>query len=268
MVPPHCRDKPGVCFALCMQAHEWGMPYLAVINQSYVTNNRGVERIAYQSLIIHAVIEKNAPIKGRLRCTYSGEGDERRCTVFGTFKGEDKPHEYESETLGKLREARGRNEQGQVKGSPLWDAQPDVQLFYSASRQWARLWCPDVILGAYTPEDPQYEEPPKEPAILTRLRDAKAHGDRGFDLAHVQRETGHTVIEGDAIPGDTTKEASDDIKHGAEGRSAGDGGGAAGADPAVGGDAAVGKDSGLRQAAAGSEAEGGTKRKGQGKRGG
>ena len=256
MVPPHCRDKPGVCFALCQQAHEWGMPYLAVINKSYVVNNRGVERIAYESQLLHAVIEKNAPIKGRMRHEIIGEGDERRCKVWATFKGEEKPHEYLSETLGKLRDARGRNDTGQLKGSPLWDTQPDVQLFYSTSRQWARMFAPDVLLGAYTPEDPRYEEaPPPEPALLTRLREAKAHGDRGFDLAHVQREAGHTVIEGDAIPGATKQEeAKNGVEHEDGGRSDSVGGGSADNPPEGGGAEAVGGDPAVGGPAAGQAA--------------
>lgn len=207
MVPPHCRDKPGVCFALCKQAADWGIPDLAVMNKSYVVNNRGVERIAYESQLIHALIEKNAPLVGRLRCSYSGAGDERRCKVWGTLHKngvkEETPHEYESETLGKLRDARGRNEHGMVKGSPLWDQQPDVQLFYSTSRTWARMWCPDVILGVYTPEDPQYEPKdvtPELPAYLKRMAESTHSDGRGFDLERVRRESAkrNTIIEGAA----------------------------------------------------------------------
>jgi len=210
-VPPHCRDKAGTVFALCMQALEWGMPIMSVINKSYVVSNRGTDRIAYESQLIHAVIEKNAPLKSRLRYEITGNGDERRCKVWGTFKGEDKPHEYESETLGKLRDARGRNTEGQVKGSPLWDTLPEVQMFYSASRQWARLFCPDVILGAYTPEDQSFAEPidvtPNKVAVLSqRLKDAKLGEVRGFDNADVVRQVG-SIIEGNATEADNGGEA-------------------------------------------------------------
>jgi hypothetical protein len=205
-VPPHARENPGVCFALCMQALEWGMPIMSVINKSYVVRNRGIDRIAYESQLIHAVIERNAPLKGRLRHEIIGEGDDRRCKVWGTFKGETKPHEYTSEALSKLREARGRNpdKDDVLKGSPLWEHQPEVQLFYSASRTWARLFAPDVILGAYTPEDPMYDEPKDiTPASINglaqRLRDAKKArvDDRGFDAAHVARVVGASIIEGE-----------------------------------------------------------------------
>lgn len=208
-VPPHVRDNPGVAFALCLQALEWRMPIMSVINKSYVVNNRGVERLAYESQLVHAIIERNAPIKGRLRYQIIGEGDERRCKVWATFKGEKTPHEYTSETLASLREARGRNpDKGNVvKGSPLWETQPEVQLFYSASRTWARMFAPDVILGAYTPEDPWYSNEmidvsPQLNGLAQRLKDArKVHSeDRGFDVDHVAK-----VIEGDDV-----QEAKDD----------------------------------------------------------
>ena len=84
-VPIHCRGKPGVCFALSMQALEWGLPIMSVINKSYVPRNG--DRIGYESQLLHAVIEKNAPLIGRLRFEILGAGDDRRCKVWGTFKG-------------------------------------------------------------------------------------------------------------------------------------------------------------------------------------
>jgi hypothetical protein len=214
-VPVHCRGKMGVCHAIILQALEWRMPIMSVINKSYVVSNKGVERIAYESQMIHAVIERNAPLKGRLRYEILGEGDDRRCKVWGTFNNEIKPHEYTSQALGVLRDARGRNEQGVIKGSPLWDKDPEVQLFYSASRQWARLFCPDVILGAYTPEDPQWSDasanavdvtpPSKAEEYANKLREAKASraAGRGFDPDYVQSmasERGTSIIEGDVNP--------------------------------------------------------------------
>ena len=207
-VPPHCRDKPGVVYALIMQALEWGMPAMSVINKSYVVTNKGTERIAYEAQLIHAVVLKNAPLVGRLRHRYDGEGDDRRCIVWGTFEGEKTPHEYQSETLGKLRENRGRNDSGKIKGSPLWEDRPDVQLFYSTVVQWARINAPDVILGAYAPEElddgSEVTDVPinKIEALAQQLRDAKAArvGEvRGFDAEHVREMASgrNTIIEGE-----------------------------------------------------------------------
>ena len=230
-VPAHCRGEPGVVYALCMQALEWGMPIMSVINKSYVPRNG--DRIGFESQLIHAVIEKNAPIKGRLRYEIMGNGDERRCKVWATFKGEDKPHEYISETLGKLHPGRVTKDGNQyVRGSQLWDTLPEVQMFYSASRQWARLFCPDVILGAYTPED-QFVEPidvtPNKVAALSqRLKDAKLSEVRGFDNADVVRQVG-AIIEGDKVEADNDGKASDVSRDSvdSEGQQNGDRGGTA-----------------------------------------
>ena len=208
-VPQHLRGNPGACLGIVVQAQELRVSPFALANKSYVAN----DRLAYESQVIHAIVEARAPIKGRLRYEIVGEEDERRCKVWATFRGEDAPHVYTSETLGKLRNARGKNDRGQVKGSPMWVDQPEVQLFYSASRTWARMFCPDVILGIYAidelPDDPTDVTPPqvsKSDEYAQKLRDARAsRASTGFDAEKVMR----TIIEGDVNPDDAKKEEKD-----------------------------------------------------------
>ena len=135
----HCRGQPGVCLAVTLQAIEWKMSPFAVASKSYVVN----DVLSYESQLVHAVIESRAPLKSRLRCRYAGEGIERTCTVYGTFRDESEPHEY---TTPKIRDIK-------VKNSPLWVSDPDQQLWYYGSRAWARKWCPEILLGIYTPEE-------------------------------------------------------------------------------------------------------------------
>lgn len=138
-VPPHCRNNPGLCLGLAIQAIEWRMSPYAVASKSYVVN----DRISYESQLIHAVIEQRAPITCRLRHSFSGEGDKRRCKVWATAKGETEPLEYVSPEFGKIT----------PKNSPLWKTKPDLQLFYNASRDWARMYFPDVIMGVYAEDE-------------------------------------------------------------------------------------------------------------------
>jgi len=208
-VPAHLRANPGACLGIVVQALEWRMSPFAVANKSYIAN----DRTAYESQLIHAIVEARAPLAGRLRYTIFGEGDERRCRVVGKFKGEAEPHIYVSETLGKLRDARGRNDRGTVKGSPLWEAQPEVQLFYSASRTWARLYCPDVILGIYAVDELPDNEPvdvtpipSKSDEYVQRLRANRAASvNTGFDADKVMR----TIMEGE-VNSDNAKEEKKD----------------------------------------------------------
>jgi hypothetical protein len=144
-VPPHLRNKPRLCLAVVMQAQQWEMDARAVASQSYVVKNRDTESVAWMAQLLHAVIERKAPIKKRLDVRYEGEGETRVCIVSGTFHDEDAPREWRSPPLGVRRPKSG--------GSPLWTAKPDVQLFYDTSRDWCRIYCPDVLLGLYSRDE-------------------------------------------------------------------------------------------------------------------
>jgi hypothetical protein len=157
-LPPFMQGNVGACLANCMRAQELGVSPLALAKWTYVVEQyiggQKVEQIAYESQMFHAVIEARAPITTRLQVSYEGEGDNRRCRVWATFKGEREPRYFppldaapDQFTLGKLRPKR--NESGKIKGSPLWDLKPDLQLFYNMSRDWARMYAPDVISGMY-----------------------------------------------------------------------------------------------------------------------
>ncbi|MDF2784463.1 MAG: fii1 [Pantoea eucrina] len=40
-----------------------------------------------------------------------------------------------------------------TRNAPLWKTAPKQQLAYLAVKYWARLYCPDVIPGVYTPDE-------------------------------------------------------------------------------------------------------------------
>lgn len=179
MVPAFMRGQPGVCFGIVWKALHWGMDPFAVASMAYaVENDRTKEQsVAFMSQLVHAVIESRAPIKGRLKVRYEGEGDERICIVSGTFNGETEPREHKSPRLGDRR-PKTIKKQGKfgdyevTPGSPLWLTKPDVQLFYDTSRDWARIYCPDVLLGVYTKEemeDAGFKEVPNPTAQATPI---------------------------------------------------------------------------------------------------
>lgn len=226
-VPPYLRGNPGDCLAIIIRALRWQMDPYFVAEKSYAVTKGDVTSVAFESQLIHAVIETLAPLKGRLRHEIIGEGDDRQCKVWGTFKGEKEPHSFTSEKLGKRikdigfkkkKDGTEDNWRDVFRGSPLWLQKPEVQMFYDASRDWARLYCPDVLAGAYARDEMVDSEPvditPKPlDGLAQRLRDAKkarAQGDRGFDVAHVER-VGASIIAGEAqeAPSDDDKTGSD-----------------------------------------------------------
>jgi hypothetical protein len=141
-VPKHLRGNPGACLAVSIQAIEWRMSPYAVASKSYVVN----DRIAYESQLIHAVIEQRAPITDRLSHEYIGQGENRQCRVWGYVTGSDGEQRELTFTSAPIFQITPKN-------SPLWKSKPDLQLYYNASRDWARVFFPDVIMGVYSEDE-------------------------------------------------------------------------------------------------------------------
>lgn len=138
-VPKHLRGNPGACMRVALQADEWGFSPFAVADKSYLVN----DRLAFESQLVHAVVERRAPLHERLVMEWSGEGPTRRCKVTGHLIGNSKPSVWEGPMFKDIK----------VKNSPEWSSNPDKQLFYHASRDWARMYVPDVLMGVYSRDE-------------------------------------------------------------------------------------------------------------------
>ncbi|EIM8782987.1 recombinase RecT, partial [Salmonella enterica] len=57
-----------------------------------------------------------------------------------------------------------------TRNSPLWVSNPKQQIAYLGVKYWARLYCPEVILGVYSPDEvEQREEREINPAPVQRM---------------------------------------------------------------------------------------------------
>lgn len=178
-VPQHCREQPGVCLGITIQAVEWRMSPFAVANKSYVVN----DRLSYESQLIHAVIEQRAPITGRLRHEFSGTGANRKCRVWAVDQKLNEELSYESPAFSDI----------QPKNSPLWKTKPDLQLYYNTSRDWARVYFPDVILGVYSNDELLDSAPLNETSKLKVVKPIKE--DQVAFISEDQRTTLVTLAQ-------------------------------------------------------------------------
>ena len=184
-VPAHFREKPDACMAVVMQAARWGMDPFAVAQKTHIVGNSGV--LGYEAQLINAVVTKMSPTKDRLHYEWFGEwenivgrfvkktsgkgneyiapgwdlNDEKGVgiRIWATMKGEEEP-----------RELVLMLSQAQVRNSTLWASDPRQQLAYLAVKRWARLYCPDVLLGVYS--DDELEDRPEKiinPASAERV---------------------------------------------------------------------------------------------------
>lgn len=167
-VPQHLRGNSGDCMAICMQAAQWGMNPFAVAQKTHLTQGG---QLGYEAQLVNAVVANRAPIKGRLDFEFFGEweriigrvaerpsqngkgkyyvadwkpADEQGLGVIvsATLVGEESP-----------RSLRLLLSQCQPRFSTQWATDPQQQITYAATKKWARRFCPDVILGVYTPDE-------------------------------------------------------------------------------------------------------------------
>ncbi|ABN42227.1 gp19 [Sodalis phage phiSG1] len=194
MVPAHLRKKPSDCLAIVMQSARWGMDPFAVAQKTHVIN--GV--LGYEAQLVNAVVSSSNAISGRFFYEYSGDWS-KCCT---TREIQVKKTDKDGVTKGVPKRVRAWNDidekglsvrvgavlQGDteitwgepvylsgvvVRNSPLWASNPRQQLAYLAVKYWARLYCPEVILGVYTHDEIQ----PREERDITpeATAEAKTH---------------------------------------------------------------------------------------------
>lgn len=174
-VPGHLKGNTADCMAIVLQAMQWQMNPFAVAQKTFIVQGGA---LSYEAQLVNAVITSKAPTLDRLHYEWFGDWDKiignfrevesktkkdddtglpkkyrlpnwniadekgLGIKVWATFKGESEPRELT--TL--MTQARTRN-------STLWADDPKQQIAYLATKKWARLYCPDVILGVYTPDE-------------------------------------------------------------------------------------------------------------------
>ena len=217
-VPKHLRAQPGACLAVSLQALNWRMDPFAVANKSYMVN----DRIAYEAQLIHAVIEQRAPIRGRLKGSYIGEGPDRQCVLRAVSAEDGEAIEYTSPKIKDIK----------VKNSPLWQSDPDQQLWYYSARAMCRRHFPDVLLGVYEKEEilnaPEMKDVTPQRGGFSKLGDDARKYDHADEMqAEDIEQPGadeSAAIDGEVLPPDDQVEIDHTLLEFAEGVTAfGDG---------------------------------------------
>lgn len=172
-VPTHFQNKPADCMAIVMQSMRWGMDPFVVAQKTHVINGT----LGYEAQLVNAVVTSSTAVQGRFHFEYGGEWDRiggvapDKRDESGLFIKVGAILRGESEiTWGEpvyLADVKTRN-------SPLWKTQPKQQIAYLGIKYWARLYCPEVLLGVYTPDeiDQRSEKeinPPAERASISQM---------------------------------------------------------------------------------------------------
>jgi hypothetical protein len=137
LMPEHLRNKPGDCLLIIMQAQRWGMDALSVAQCTSVVKGK----LCYEGKLVAAALYSMGAVDGRLRYEFSGSGVKRGVKVSGRPRG-----------MGEDQVVDGTVE-GWATENGNWKKNPDDMLVYRGTRQWARRYAPEALLGVYTPDE-------------------------------------------------------------------------------------------------------------------
>lgn len=190
-VPEHLRGNDSDCLAIAMQAMQWDMNPFVVAQKTYTVN--GV--LGYEAQLVNALVSSSTAIQGRFHYEYSETGWEKLTKSKEITKqrnGKDYSFRVRDWTdadehglwirVGAILRGESEITWGEkiylssvvTRNSPLWSTNPKQQLAYLAVKYWARLYCPEVILGVYTPEELEDRPikditPPKERVSINEI---------------------------------------------------------------------------------------------------
>lgn len=218
VLPEGLRDK-GTAMILCDFADRTGYPLLAIAQNAVCIKGA----LSFQAKFVSACIKNSDAIDGRLHYelgsdhetntwenlggkveTATGktgknynraswkksEEDGLYVIVSGTVAGESEPTELKIYFT-----------QATVRNSTLWANDPGTQLMYFATKRWASINCPDIILGMDTPDDIiQVND-------TTTLETSKAKGSAGFKSRIAKHEAqAETIPDAETIDDEEPEE--------------------------------------------------------------
>lgn len=158
--------------------------------------------LGYEAQLVNAVISSSNAIVGRFHYEY--EGDWSKCASSreeivkkpakggGTYDKKEMVRGWTSADEQGLSVRVGAVIRGEseitwgepvflssviTRNSPLWISNPKQQIAYLALKYWARLYCPAVVLGVYTPDEVEQrteKEINPAPAQRVSLSDIKS----------------------------------------------------------------------------------------------
>ncbi|MCE0491409.1 recombinase RecT [Pantoea sp. Mb-10] len=151
-VPQHLAGKPADCLAIALQAAQWGMNPYAVAQKTHLVNGT----LGYEAQLVNAVITSSTAVQGRFKYEYGGDWDKFKPGAANASNERGLCVRVGAVLRGETEITWGEPlymEYVTTRNSPLWKTAPKQQLAYLAVKYWARLYCPDVILGVYTPDE-------------------------------------------------------------------------------------------------------------------
>lgn len=135
LMPAHLKNKPADCLLVAMQAQRWRMDFFAFAQCTSIVRGKPM----YEGKLVAAAINTSGLLDGSLNHSFTGDKPPGMSVmVTGRLKGEESPREWEVNWAEGFAHAQDKAQ---------WNSSPKKRLLYFATREWARVHMPEVMLG-------------------------------------------------------------------------------------------------------------------------
>lgn len=187
-IPQHLAGNQGDCWAVIMQALQWGMNPFVVAQKTHVVNGS----LGYEAQLVNAVVKSSGAISGAFKYEYRGDGESLECRVGAVLKGEENITWNEWLMLSSVK----------VRNSPLWKTNQKQQMGYLQVKNWTRLYAPEALLGIYTTDELR-DQPPSEREVGPRAseltEELRQSAQPAAAAATAEAEPAADIAEGEVI---------------------------------------------------------------------
>lgn len=200
LVPGHFKGKPENCFIALQLAMRFKMDAFMVMQGCYIVHGRP----GFEGKFIIALINASGQFQDPLDYDFEGVmgSDDWRVVVSA-----------KRAKTGKLCSMTFRystaKAEGWVSGNPKWRNMPEQMMMYRGAAFFARVFCPEVIMGMQTSDEIEDIEPaPSRPTVVEKLA-PKPGASRAESLAakiaNQNTPERGSLVEGNPAEPETTK---------------------------------------------------------------
>ena len=167
LIPMTFRGKPDDCFIICQLAIRLGVDPFTLMQATYVVHGRP----AFEAKLAIAMLNSSGKIKGTVKTTFSGTGDDYGCRASCVDRTSGEKVEG-PKVDWKMVKGEGWNKDkplrdGQGVQKSKWNTMPDLMFVYRAAAFLIRTNYPEVLMGMPTVDEAEDIDTNQQPMQLS-----------------------------------------------------------------------------------------------------
>ena len=174
IVPKDYRGRQANCLVALEMAARLEIPVLQVMQNMYLVHGRP----AWSAQFLIACVNSSRRFSP-LRYSLTGNGDERTCVAHAVRMDGRERVEGPPVSIGMARREGWFRKSKTGEDASKWHTMPELMLRYRAAAFFARVYCPDIVMGMYAADEVRSAHDVRQVAAVGVAATAEPHARLG-----------------------------------------------------------------------------------------